>query len=109
LRQFPLNHYVVLEGEVPSDVMVVLNKWLGEMNSQLLTERLWIYSKIESAEPLDNFAGILEGLGELLPTEDWKPFRVWFLRPHGNGCFSYKMSTVSSSDDGGIGGGAGSF
>ena len=105
MRQFPLNHYVVLEGEVPSDVMVVLNKWLGEMNSQLLTERLWVYSKIESAEPLDIFAG----LREISPTADWKPFRVWFLRPHGNGCFSYKMSAVSSSGDGSIGGWAGSF
>jgi len=108
VRQFPLNHYVVLEGEVPSDVLVILNKWLGEMNSQRLTDRLWVYSKIESAEPpktLDIFAG----LRELSPTAEWKPFRVWFLRPHGNGCFSYKMPAVSSFGDGSIGGSAGSF
>jgi len=105
VRQFPLNHYVVLEGEVPSDVLMVLNRWLGEMNSQLLTERLWVYSKIETEETLDIFAG----LREMSPTADWKPFRVWFLRPHGNGCFGYKMSAVSSSADGRIGGWAGSF
>jgi hypothetical protein len=105
VRQFPLNHYVVLEGEVPSDVFVVLNKWLGEMNSKLLTEGLWVYSKIESEETLDIFAG----LREMSPTADWKPFRLWFLHPHGNGCFGYKMSAVSGSADGTIGGWAGSF
>ena len=105
MRQLPLNHYVVLEGEVPSDVMEVLKKWLSEMNSQLLTERLWVYSKIESGERLDIFAG----LREISPRADWKPFRVWFLRPHGNGCFAYKMSSVSTSGDGKIGSWAGSF
>ena len=105
MKQFPQNHYVVLEGEVPSDVMVVLDKWLGEMNSQLLTERLWVYSKIESPEPLEIFAG----LRELSPTADWKPFRVWVLRPHGNGCFGFKMSSVAISGDGRIGSGGGYF
>ena len=84
---------------------MVLKKWLREMNSQLLTERLWLYSKIESEETLDIFAA----LREMSPTTDWKPFRVWLLRPHGNGCFAYKMSAVSSSGDGSIGGWAGSF
>ena len=95
----------MLEGEVPSEVLMVLNEWLGEMNSQLLTERLWLYSKIESEETLDIFAA----LREMSPTADWKPFRVWLLSPHGNGCFAYKMSAVSSSGDGSIAGWAGSF
>jgi hypothetical protein len=105
MRQFPANHYVVLEGEAPSDVLVVLNKWLGEMNSQPLTERLFVYSTMESEETKD----IRAELRGMSPTADWKPFRVWFLRPHGNGCFGYKMSVVSTSGDGKIGGWAGSI
>jgi hypothetical protein len=105
MRQFPLNHYVVLDGEVPSDVLMVLSKWLGGMTSQRLTERLWIYSKIESEETFDIFAE-LRGMS---PTSDWQPFRVWLLRPHGNGCFAYKMPAFFTSADGNIGGWGGSF
>jgi len=43
----------VLEGEVPSDVLVILNKWLSKMNSQLLTERLFVYSTMESEDTKD--------------------------------------------------------
>jgi hypothetical protein len=90
----------VLEGEVPSDVLVILNKWLSKMNSQLLTERLFVYSTMESEDTKDIFAE----MREMSTTADWKPFRVWVLRPNGNGCFGYKMSVVSTSGDGMIGG-----
>jgi len=105
VRQFPTNHYVVLEGEVPSDVLVILNKWLSKMNSQLLTERLFVYSTMESEDTKDIFAE----MREMSTTADWKPFRVWVLRPNGNGCFGYKMSVVSTSGDGKIGGWEGSI
>ena len=78
MRQFPTNHYVVLEGEVPSDVLVILNKWLSKMNSQLLTERLFVYSTMESEDTKDIFAE----MREMSTTTDWKPFRVWVLRPN---------------------------
>ena len=94
-----VNHYVVLEGDVVSDVMLVLDRWLVEMNSQRLTENIWVYSAIERQETLDIFAR----LGEISPTEEWKPFRILFLRPHGNGCFAYKMPSVSTSGNGAIG------
>jgi len=89
----------VLEGEVASDVWVVLSEWLTELNSQQLTENIWVFSAIEAENSLE----ILVRLREAPRTTDWKPFRILFLRPHGNGCFAYKMPSASISEDGTIG------
>ena len=105
MTKFPLNHYVVLEGEVASDVWVVLSEWLTEMNSRQLTENTWVFSAIEAENMLD----VLVRLREAPPTADWKPFRILFLRPHGNGCFAYKMPSASIAGDGTIGTGGCTF
>ena len=97
--QFPLNHYVVVEGEVASDVWVVLREWLAEINSQQLTETTWVYSAVEAA----NMSDILVRLREASPTKEWKPFRILFFGPHSNGCYAYKMPSASISGDGTIG------
>ena len=102
---FPLNHYVVLEGEVASDVWVLLSEWLTELNSQQLTESTWVYAAVEAEKRSD----ILVRLSETSPAKDWKPFRILFLRPHGNGCFAYKMPSASISDHGTIGTGGFAF
>jgi hypothetical protein len=104
MTKFPVNNYVLVEGDVASEVLVMLDSWLAEMNAQRLTEKLWIYSAIES-EVLD----ILEQLRDLSPHNDWKPFRIMFLRPHGNGGFAYKMPLASMSGDGRIGSRGGAF
>ena len=105
VAQVSVNHYVVLEGHVASHVMPVLDEWLVEMNSQRLTENIWVYSAIERDGSLDIFTR----LREISPTNDWKPFRILFLRPHGNGCFAYRMPSASISGDGAIGTGGFTF
>jgi hypothetical protein len=105
MKGYPLNHYVVLEGELPSDVSIVLNKWLNEIHSQQLTERVWVYSMLESGE----HSGILGLLRAVSPNKGWKPFRLLFLHPHGNGYVSYQMPAVPTSGDGMIGSGGGGF
>ena len=105
VAQVSVNHYVVLEGDVASDVMSVVDEWLVEMNSQRLTENIWVYPAIEREGTLDIFAR----LREISPTNDWRPFRILFLRPHGNGCFAYKMPAASISGDGAIGTGGFAF
>ena len=98
--QAPLNHYVVLEGQVPPDFLVVLNRWLAEVNARRLTDNIWIYSAIES----EDWSKLHVRLREMPPKTHWKPFRVLFLRPHGNACFSHRMATASIiSADGNIG------
>ena len=96
---------MVLEGEVASDVWVVLIEWLTELKSQQLTENTWVYSAVKA----ENMSDILVRLGEASPTKDWKPFRILFLRPHGNACFAYKMPSASISGDGKIGTGGFTF
>ena len=103
MTQFPLNHYVVVEGEVASDVWVVLSEWLTQLRSQQLTENIWVYSAVEAEDMSD----IVVRLGEASPTKAWTPFRILFLRPHGNACFAYKMPAASISGDGNIGTGGG--
>jgi hypothetical protein len=105
VAQGSANHYVVLEGDVASDVMLVLDAWLVKMNSQRLTENIWVYSAMDREGTLDIFAR----LREISPTNDWKPFRILFLWPHGNGCFAYKMPSISISGDGAIGTGGFAF
>jgi hypothetical protein len=97
--QFPLNHYVVLEGEVPQDFLVVLNKWLAEVNARRFTDNIWIHSAIES----EDWSKLHVRLLDMPPKTHWKPFRVLFLRPHDNACFSHRMPTASISTDGNIG------
>ena len=98
--QAPLNHYVVLEGEVPPDFLVVLNKWLAKVNARRFTNNIWIYSAIGS----EDWSKLHLWLRDMPPKTQWKPFRVLFLRPHGHACFSHRMPTASiNSDNGNIG------
>ena len=100
LEQHKLNHYVILDGVVPQEVLLVLNQWLGELSAEPLTETAWVYSasaggqesKERSRDTLERFQG-------LSPKDDWQPFRILFLRPRGNGSFSYLMPSVSTSKD----------
>jgi hypothetical protein len=103
MTQLPVNHYVVFQGDVASEVSSVLNRWLNEISAQSLTEDIWVYSAIEDERTVDVF----DRLRNMSPAKDWKPFRILFLRPHGNGCFAYKMPSASISGDGRLG--AGSF
>ena len=102
MAKFPVNHYVVFQGEVAPEVSSLLNRWLREVNAQSLTEDIWVYSAIEQEGTLD----IFDRLRNVSPNGTWKPFRILFLRPHGNGCFAYKMASTSVSGDGTIGTGS---
>jgi len=103
MTQPPVNHYVVFQGEVAPDILSVLSRWLDEISAQSLAEDIWVYSAIDGEGTVDVF----DRLRNMSPGKDWKPFRILFLRPHGNGCFAYKMPSASISGDGRLG--AGSF
>ncbi|MDQ3816436.1 MAG: hypothetical protein M3362_01945 [Acidobacteriota bacterium] len=105
LEQHHLNHYVVLDGPVAEDALRVIRQWLGEMNAQPLTERVWVYVADAGAEEAMRASReLLRRLRGMTPGSDWVPFRVLFLWPKGNGSFSYGMPSVSASGDGSTGG-----
>ena len=104
MEQYPLNHYVILDGAAADDILRDLHRWLGELNAQALTDRVWVYSSVAgSDESMRRLREINERLGGLSPRADWQPFRILFLGPNGNGSFSYRMSAASVSGDGSIG------
>src|SRR5689334_13908782 len=89
-----LNHYVVLEGEVGSDFLLVLNEWLMTVSARRFTENIWVYSAVGSEE----WSSLHSQLRDMTPRKHWKPFRVLFLHPHGNACFSHRMPGASISN-----------
>jgi hypothetical protein len=100
LEQYKLNHYVILDGAVPQEVLLVLNQWLGELSAEPLTEKAWVYSAGGGGEEsMERSRDTLERFQALSPTDDWQPFRILFLGPRGNGSFSYLMPSVSTSED----------
>ena len=101
MTEVPVNHYVLCQGDVAREVESVLSHWLNDINAQSLTEDIWVYSATEGGRTADVF----DRLRNISPAKDWKPFRILFLRPHGNACFAYKMPSVSVSGDGRLGAG----
>ncbi len=103
LKHYPLNHYVLLDDATSEEVVRILHQWLGELNAQPLTDRVWVYSAIsEPDETRRRSRDIHQRLDGLSPKADWRPFRVLFLGPNGNGSFSYRMAGICGG--GSIGG-----